>query len=171
VENKVEEEIPVIESPIKIDPATVDFEISNEKEPDFDIKIVDKPRRELFDEMLDEKKNKQIVKTEKEEIASQISLFEPKTKTEEMHIAKDMVADQDLERDLIKQRISIEMQKHNISLHELEREPAYKRYGYELDDTVASHKSSHSNYTILSSSEEPGKIEIRPNAMKDITLD
>jgi cell division protein FtsZ len=170
VENK--EEIPVIDSTIKVDASTVLLEISNEEEPTFDIKIVDKPRTEMMEEMLEEKKTKHVTaKQEKEEDRIQFSLFETKPVNEEMHIAQDMVADQDLERDLIKKRISIEMQKHNISLHELEKEPAYKRYGYDLEDSMPSQKSNFSNYTIYSNAEEPGKIEIRPNAMKDITLD
>ena len=167
------EEMPVIESPIRVDPSTVAFEISNEEEPKTDIKIVDKPRLELFEEELAEEKKTKHVTThhEKEEAHNQFSLFESKQKTEEMHIVKDMMAEQDLERDLIKKRISMDMQKHNISLHELEKEPAYKRYGYNLEDPMPSQRSNFSNYTIYSNSEEPGKIEIRPNAMKDITLD
>ena len=63
------------------------------------------------------------------------------------------------------------MEKHNISLYELEKEPAYKRYGLELDDAVSSDASSFSNYMIYTNNENPGKIEIRQNPMKDITLD
>jgi hypothetical protein len=172
-----QEELPVIESPIKVNASSVELEISNEKEeeePIFDIRIVDKPRTELIDEMAEEKKTKPtIVKHEKEEKPSQFTLFESSpAKKEEMHITQDMMAEQDLERDQIKKRISIEMQKHQISLHELEKEPAYKRYGYSLEDGhVSSEKSNFSNYTIYSNSEDPGKIEIRQNPMKDITLD
>lgn len=63
------------------------------------------------------------------------------------------------------------MQKHQISLYELEKEPAYKRYGIELDNSMPSEESNFSNYMIYNNTEDPGKIEIRPNAMKDITLD
>jgi hypothetical protein len=83
----------------------------------------------------------------------------------------DEIDNQDLERDLIKKRITLDMQKHHISLYELEKEPAYKRYGMELDNSIPSDESNFSNYMIYNNSEEPGKIEIRPNAMKDITLD
>jgi hypothetical protein len=41
----------------------------------------------------------------------------------------------------------------------------------ELDNSIPSDESNFSNYMIYNNSEEPGKIEIRPNAMKDITLD
>ena len=81
------------------------------------------------------------------------------------------VDEQELERDLIKKRITLDMQKHNISLYELEKEPAYKRYGVNLEGGENSDQSNFSNYTIYTNDEEPGKIEIRPNAMKDITLD
>lgn len=175
-----EETMPVIESPLKVDASAVAFEISNEQsdasdeEVDFEIRIVEKPRVELIDEFFEEKKTKHAgMRPEKEEAPGQFSLFELNAVKEELHLAQDMMAEQELERDLIKKRISIEMQKQQISLHELEKEPAYKRYGYSLDEDHAppSNQSSFSNYMIYSSSEDPGKIEIRQNPMKDITLD
>ena len=145
---------------------TVNNDISNDNEiefeinlsaPEMDIKIVDKPRVHLVDEM--ESDSHFAAET-------QFSLFE----TPAGKIA-DEIDNQDLERDLIKKRITLDMQKHQISLYELEKEPAYKRYGMELDNSIPSDESNFSNYMIYNNSEEPGKIEIRPNAMKDITLD
>lgn len=139
----------------------IEFEIHlASSEPVSDIQIVDKPRFQLFEETEDGAK----VKSSSAEV--QFSLFE--TSTEKM---SGEVDDQALERDLIKKRISLDMQKHNISLYELEKEPAYKRYGLKLDGNMPSEQSNFSNYMIYNNSEDPGKIEIRPNAMKDITLD
>lgn len=135
----------------------IEFEI-NLSTPESDIKIVDKPRIHLVEELEQEEKP-----TMKE---AQFTLFE----TPGNRIA-DEFDNQDLERDLIKKRITLDMQKHHISLYELEKEPAYKRYGMELDNSIPSDESNFSNYMIYSNSEDPGKIEIRPNAMKDITLD
>ena len=145
---------------------TVNNDISNDNEiefeinlsaPEMDIKIVDKPRVHLVDEM---ESDSQFASE------TQFSLFE----TPAGKIA-DEIDNQDLERDLIKKRITLDMQKHQISLYELEKEPASKRYGMELDNSIPSDESNFSNYMIYNNSEEPGKIEIRPNAMKDITLD
>ncbi len=139
----------------------VEFEI-NLSDKESDIKIVDSPRMKLVDDMDD------ITDTFTNEYSkSQFSLFET---TSTNKIADDM-DDQSLERDLIKKRITLDMQKHHISLYELEKEPAYKRYGMELDNNTPSEESNFSNYMIYNNSEDPSKIEIRPNAMKDITLD
>ena len=134
----------------------IEFEISLSVNPETDIKIVDKPRGNLFNEM--EEVRPSIPET-------QFSLFETRSERfeEEDH--------QELERNLIKKRISLDMQKHNISVYELEKEPAYKRQGMELDNNMPSDQSNFSDYMIYNNSEDPGKIEIRPNAMKDITLD
>lgn len=134
----------------------IEFEI-NLTAPEMDIKIVDKPRVHLVEEMEDETHFS---------AETQFSLFE----TPAGKIA-DEIDNQDLERDLIKKRITLDMQKHQISLYELEKEPAYKRYGMELDNSIPSEESNFSNYMIYNNSEDPSKIEIRPNAMKDITLD
>ena len=136
----------------------IEFEI-NLSVPEMDIKIVDKPRIQLVEEM-EEELEKPVVKE------TQFTLFE----TSGGKIA-DEIDQQELERDLIKKRITLDMQKHHISLYELEKEPAYKRYGMELDNSTASEESNFSNYMIYNNSEDPTKIEIRPNAMKDITLD
>jgi len=142
----------------------IEFEI-NLTQPEFDIKIVDKPRIHLVNELEDsfEKSTSEVNTTE-----SQFSLFETNASNK---IAEDDVDDQSLERDLIKKRITLDMQKHHISLYELEKEPAYKRYGMNLDNSTPSEQSNFSNYMIYNNSEDPSKIEIRPNAMKDITLD
>ena len=137
----------------------VEFEVNLNKTADFDIKIVDKPRTH-FSELEEEKKTQQTT------AEAQFTLFE--THSENKTAAID---DQPLERDMIKKRITLDMEKHNISLYELEKEPAYKRYGLELDDAVSSDASSFSNYMIYTNNENPGKIEIRQNPMKDITLD
>jgi hypothetical protein len=137
----------------------VEFEI-NLNQPEFDIKIVDKPRIHLVNELEDRLENPTT--------ESQFSLFET---TSTSKIADDVVDDQSLERDLIKKRITLDMQKHHISLYELEKEPAYKRYGMQLDNSTPSEQSNFSDYMIYNNSEDPTKIEIRPNAMKDITLD
>ena len=137
----------------------IEFEI-NLNQPEFDIKIVDKPRMQLLSEVEDNFEN-----TAASEV--QFSLFET---TGNSKIADD-VDDQSLERDLIKKRITLDMQKHHISLYELEKEPAYKRYGMNLDNSTPSEQSNFSDYMIYNNSEDPTKIEIRPNAMKDITLD
>lgn len=134
----------------------IEFEI-NLSAPEMDIKIVDKPRVHLIEEMEEEKHFS---------AETQFSLFE----TPAGKIA-DEIDNQDLERDLIKKRITLDMQKHQISLYELEKEPAYKRYGMELDNSIPSEESNFSNYMIYNNTEDPSKIEIRPNAMKDITLD
>lgn len=150
--------IPSIDNEVKKD-NEIEFEI-NLNQPEFDIKIVDKPRIQLVNELED--------KLEKSTIESQFSLFET---TSSSKIADDVVDDQSLERDLIKKRITLDMQKHHISLYELEKEPAYKRYGMQLDNSTPSEQSNFSDYMIYNNSEDPTKIEIRPNAMKDITLD
>ncbi|MDB5228112.1 MAG: cell division protein FtsZ [Bacteroidota bacterium] len=143
----------------------VEFEINLSMTPQpesrSDIKIVDKPRINL-----EEIEQQEIAETTKPTGEAQFSLFE--THPEKM---MEEVDDQQLERDLIKKRITLDMQKHNISLYELEKEPAYKRYGMELDNSMPSEQSNFSDYMIYNNSEDPGKIEIRPNAMKDITLD
>lgn len=125
-----------------------------------DIKIVDQSRFNYSEETdKDERKTTLINET-------QFTLFEtPDNKN------LDGIDHQDLERDLIKKRITLDMQKHHISLYELEKEPAYKRFGMELDDSIPSDESNFSNYMIFNNSEDPSKIEIRPNAMKNITLD
>ena len=132
----------------------VEFEI-NLSVPEVDIKIVDKTRIHLA-EALEEHEAQEV----------QFTLFE--TPGNKM---VDEFDNQDLERDLIKKRITLDMQKQHISLYELEKEPAYKRYGMELDNSIPSDESNFSNYMIYSNSEDPSKIEIRPNAIKDITLD
>lgn len=83
----------------------IEFEI-NLTAPEMDIKIVDKPRVHLVDEM--ESDSHFAAET-------QFSLFE----TPAGKIA-DEIDNQDLERDLIK-RITLDMQKHQISLYELEK--------------------------------------------------
>ena len=140
----------------------IEFEINLPKQ-DFDIKIVDKPRTHLVDEF-DNEFNKQT----KKEI--QFDLFETPSSSVSKGVA-DIFDEQDLERDLIKKRITLDMQKHHISLYELEKEPAYKRYGVDLDSSTPSHESNISNYMIYTNADNPSKVEIRPNAMKDITLD
>jgi cell division protein FtsZ len=137
----------------------IEFEINLAVPPVADIQIVDKPRVNLNE--MEAEDDVKAVQTE-----SQFSLFE----THSDKVTGE-VDDQQLERDLIKKRITLDMQKHNISLYELEKEPAYKRYGMELDNSMPSEQSNFSNYMIYNNSEDPGKIEIRPNAMKDITLD
>ncbi|MFN8282319.1 MAG: cell division protein FtsZ [Chitinophagales bacterium] len=137
----------------------IEFEVNLNKNFDSDIKIVDKPRT-LISELDDEKKKQQTV------VEAQFTLFETHTDSK-----TDAIDDQPLERDMIKKRITLDMEKHNISLYELEKEPAYKRYGLELDNSVSSDESSFSNYMIFTNNENPGKIEIRQNPMKDITLD
>ena len=139
----------------------VEFEI-NLKAPEFDIQIVDKPRVHLVNEV-DEESNAQNTSL----VDTQFTLFE----TVNNKIAEEEMDDQVLERDLIKKRITLDMEKHHISLYELEKEPAYKRYGMELDNNSPSDQSNFSDYMIYNNSEDPTKIEIRPNAMKDITLD
>lgn len=150
---------------------TMQEEISNENEvefeinlstPEFDIQIVDKPRLHLVNEV-EEESNAQTTSL----VDTQFTLFE----TVNNKIAEEEMDDQVLERDLIKKRITLDMEKHHISLYELEKEPAYKRYGMELDNNTPSDESNFSDYMIYNNSEDPTKIEIRPNAMKDITLD
>ena len=125
-----------------------------------DIKIVDKPRFQMTDDIDDgfEKVNKK---------ETQFTLFETNSDSK----AVGEIDAQDLERDLIKKRITLDMEKHHISIYELEKEPAYKRYGLDLEKSTPSEESNFSNFMIYSNSEDPMKIEIRPNAMKDITLD
>ncbi len=137
----------------------VEFEINLTQNTDADIKIVDKPRVHFTGE-------EDIQQYNVTSVESQFSLFESKVER-----TFDESDNQQLERDLIKKRISLDMQKHHISLYELEKEPAYKRYGMELDNSVPSNQSNFSDYMIYNNSEDPSKIEIRPNAMKDITLD
>lgn len=137
----------------------IEFEVNLNKNFDSDIKIVDKPRTHIS-ELEEEKKKQQAV------AEAQFTLFETHS-----DIVDNTIDDQPLERDMIKKRITLDMEKHNISLYELEKEPAYKRYGLELDDAVSSDESSFSNYMIYTNNENPGKIEIRQNPMKDITLD
>ncbi len=173
-ENIVKQELPVtpVNSQEKVEPEDlfipnlsadesrdneIEFEI-NLTTPESDIKIVDKPRIHMVETLED---NEPSVSRE-----SQFTLFE----TPGGKVA-DEIDNQDLERDLIKKRITLDMQKHQISLYELEKEPAYKRYGIELDNSMPSEESNFSNYMIYNNTEDPGKIEIRPNAMKDITLD
>ncbi len=136
----------------------IEFEI-NLSAPEIDIKIVDKPRVHMVEE-IEKEEDKYFVSE------TQFSLFE----TPAEKIAEEM-DHQELERELIKKRITLDMQKHHISLYELEKEPAYKRYGMELDNSIPSDESNFSNYMIYNNSEDPTKIEIRPNAIKDITLD
>jgi cell division protein FtsZ len=137
----------------------IEFEVNLNQNFDSDIKIVDKPRIH-FSELDEEKKKQQTI------AEAQFTLFETHSDSK-----SDAIDDQPLERDMIKKRITLDMEKHNISLYELEKEPAYKRYGLELDDAVSSDASSFSNYMIYTNNENPGKIEIRQNPMKDITLD
>lgn len=137
----------------------IEFDINLNHSADFDIKIVDKPRMN-FSELEEEKKTQQTT------VETQFTLFETHSDSK-----TDAIDDQPLERDMIKKRITLDMEKHNISLYELEKEPAYKRYGLELDNAVSSDASSFSNYMIYTNNENPGKIEIRQNPMKDITLD
>ncbi len=151
---------PVIQEEISAE-NEVEFEI-NLKAPEFDIQIVDKPRVHLLSEEEDEAKTHTTSLVD-----TQFTLFE----TVNNKIAEEEMDDQVLERDLIKKRITLDMEKHHISLYELEKEPAYKRYGMELDNNTPSDESNFSNYMIYNNSEDPTKIEIRPNAMKDITLD
>ena len=138
----------------------IEFEINLSSTPESDIQIVEKPRVNLKEEM----EERETVNSSQAD--SQFSLFE----THSDRVSEEM-DDQQLERDLIKKRITLDMHKHNISLYELEKEPAYKRYGMELDNSMPSEQSNFSDYMIYNNSEDPGKIEIRPNAMKDITLD
>ena len=138
-------------------PNEIEFEI-NLPNTESDIKIVESPRAHFGSEWA--YSNDKTIQNE-----TQFSLFETDGKT------AGEVDNQDLERDLIKKRITLDMQKHHISLYELEKEPAYKRYGIELDNSVSSEESNFSNYMIFNNTEDPSKIEIRPNAMKDITLD
>ncbi|MEZ5055362.1 MAG: cell division protein FtsZ [Chitinophagales bacterium] len=138
----------------------IELEIENPS-PKFDIQLVDKPRNNFIKEMDDEMK---VTAT----VDHQFTLFETPSNQE---IGNGAIEKQDLERDLIKKRITLDMEKHHISIYELEKEPAYKRYGLELDNNIQSDESNFSNYIIYNNSEDPTKIEIRPNAMKDITLD
>lgn len=144
----------------------IEFEIKQSPTSANDIKIVDHSRINIVSENIapeGEKGNsKSIVMKE-----AQFTLFE----TPDTNGVFDEYDNQDLERDLIKKRITLDMQKHQISIYELEKEPAYKRYGVELDDSIPSEESNFSNYVIYNNSEDPSKIEIRPNAMKNITLD
>lgn len=155
------EVISSVEPPEEIKDNEIEFEI-NLSIPQSDIKIVDKPRIQMVEELKNEEEEMwKLTSTD-----NQFSLFESSD-----DFVKEQIDPQELERDLIKKRISLDMQKHNISLYELEKEPAYKRYGMELDNNMPSDHSNFSDYTIYSNSEDPSKIEIRPNAMKDITLD
>ncbi|MCB0507602.1 MAG: cell division protein FtsZ [Chitinophagales bacterium] len=137
----------------------IEFEI-NLSEPKFDIQLVDKPRNHFFEEATDEQKKHTSTKEK------QFTLFE----TPSSDFEEEMDT-QDLERDLIKKRITLDMKKHHISIDELEKEPAYKRFGYTLDDTIPSHESNFSNYMLYQNANEPSKTEIGPNPMKDIKLD
>lgn len=151
--------IPTIDKNETIKDNEVAFEI-NLNEPTFDIKIVDKPRNNIEEQLMEDEFE---VTTTTDN--TQYSLFESNVKnTDEMDA-------QSLERDLIKKRITLDMEKHQISLYELEKEPAYKRYGLDLDSNTPSDESSISNYMIYNNSEDPKKIEIRPNPMKDINMD
>ncbi len=138
----------------------IELEIENPS-PKFDIQLVDKPRNNFIKEMDEETK---VTAT----VDHQFTLFETPSNQE---VGNGAIEKQDLERDLIKKRITLDMEKHHISIYELEKEPAYKRYGLELDNNIQSDESNFSNYIIYNNSEDPTKIEIRPNAMKDITLD
>jgi len=149
--------LPTIDKNEEIKENEIAFEI-NLNEPAFDIKIVDKPRNNIEDKFLDDEMEVYTSTT-------QYSLFESNSKNVE-----EMDA-QSLERDLIKKRITLDMEKHQISLYELEKEPAYKRYGLDLDNNTPSDESNFSNYMIYNNSEDPKKIEIRPNPMKDINMD
>lgn len=161
VEDKIMDDdlfIPTLKDDIKNE-NEIEFEI-NLSAPEMDIKIVDKPRFQMTDDIDDgfEKVNKK---------ETQFTLFETNSDSK----AVGEIDAQDLERDLIKKRITLDMEKHHISIYELEKEPAYKRYGLDLEKSTPSEESNFSNFMIYSNSEDPMKIEIRPNAMKDITLD
>ncbi len=138
----------------------IELEIENPS-PKFDIQLVDKPRNNFINEIDEDTKATAT-------IDHQFTLFETPSNLE---VKSGAIEKQDLERDLIKKRITLDMEKHHISIYELEKEPAYKRYGLELDNNIQSDESNFSNYIIYNNSEDPTKIEIRPNAMKDITLD
>ena len=49
--------------------------------------------------------------------------------------------------------------------------PILEAYGLDLDNNTPSDESNFSNYMIYNNSEDPKKIEIRPNPMKDINMD
>ena len=140
----------------------IEFEINLAPNAESDIKIVDKPRIHLVNEL------EQQVAPKPSAPEAQFTLFE--TPAPENRV-QGPIDEQSLERELIKKRITLDMQKNQINLIELEKEPAYKRFGWELDNSVPSEQSNFSNYTIYNNSVDPTKIEIRPNAMKDITLD
>jgi cell division protein FtsZ len=171
IENKIENN--AIENDLFIPTINDDTKNKNENEIEFevvlnqysntDIKIVDKPRANLEEEIEIKLSNSNIIE-------SQFTLFETPTNSVNT-LQNNDIDDQPLERDQIKKRITLDMEKHNISLYELEKEPAYKRYGLELDNAANSEDSSFSNYMIYTNNENPGKIEIRQNPMKDITLD
>ncbi|QQR96856.1 MAG: cell division protein FtsZ [Sphingobacteriales bacterium] len=128
-------------------------DLSKEIDDTFEIKIVDKPRFSIDNHNISNNAN------------SQFNLFSIED------VEKNKLADdQHLERDLIKKRVSLEMQKNEINLNEIEKEPAYKRYGINLDDDIPADKSNISNYVFQYNAEE-NKTEIKPNAMKDIGLD
>lgn len=133
----------------------VEFEIenlsaSNNEEPE--IKLVSKSRFSIDEDTT--KQNNLFDFNASNSSSNQTNLFD----------------DQPLERDLIKKRIALEMQKNDISLHEMEKEPAYKRYGINLDQPISAEKSEISNYVIFQN-EEIKSVEIKPNAIKEIKLD
>jgi hypothetical protein len=158
--NAVEEKLIVdnIEYKPKTDYLNIELEIENNTENTediFEIKIVDKPRISI------DNNNEQTNQ-------SQFNLFSAEDIANTNN--QKIIEEQHLERDLIKKRISLEMQKNEVNLHELEKEPAYKRYGINLEEEKPAEKSEISNYVIYQNFEE-NKVEIKPNAMKDISLD
>jgi cell division protein FtsZ len=158
--NVVEEKLIVdnIEYKPKTDYLNIELEIENNTqntEDIFEIKIVDKPRISI------DNNNEQTNQ-------SQFNLFSAEDIANTSN--QKIIEEQHLERDLIKKRISLEMQKNEVNLHELEKEPAYKRYGINLEEEKPAEKSEISNYVIYQNFEE-NKVEIKPNAMKDISLD
>lgn len=140
IENKIEEEVSITQN------------TETTSESSFEIKIVDKPRIPIDNNNIETKQN-------------QYNLFSLDDTSKNR-----IIEDQHLERDLIKKRISLEMQKNDVDLHELEKEPAYKRYGINLDEETPANKSNISDYVIYQNKEDD-KLEIKPNAMKDINLD
>lgn len=155
----------IVELETKKNNIQIEFEIENlstQNEPkndeeDFEIKLVTKPRISIDDDFVVVNKS------------NQADLFNEDTFSNANRNLFSM-EEQSLERDLIKKRIALEMQKNEVSLHEMEKQPAYKRYGIHLDQPTSAEKSEISNYVIYQN-EVSKSIEIKPNAMKDITLD
>lgn len=147
-------------------------EVKEEKQVVEEIKLVQKPRNTVVFDLFDnDKEDDELIENPTKKVEDQFSLYELDVNQNE--IANDDAYEaQDLEKELIRKRIAVEMQKNNsVSLHELEKEPAYKRYGLDINDDKDAIQSNISNYTIYDSEKNPGKIEIKPNAMKDIYLD